>query len=169
MNINPSHLAHTSSNRGFTLIEVLVALVVLSIGLLGLAALQLTSLQFNTNSDLRTQATVAAYDIIDRMRSNRTGFAANDYHVPTASDAATKISDYAACGSSCACDTSECNASNLALYDLHQWYDMTDTQLPGSLANRPTITRDAATNEVTIVINWLEKDVQQSKSWTVHP
>jgi type IV pilus assembly protein PilV len=57
--------------KGFTLIEILVALVVLSIGLLGVAALQLNSLRNNHSSAMRTQATFLAYDIIDRMRANR--------------------------------------------------------------------------------------------------
>lgn len=57
--------------RGFTLIEALVALLVLSIGLLGVAALQLTSLQNNSAAAIRTQATYLAYDIADRMRANR--------------------------------------------------------------------------------------------------
>lgn len=57
--------------KGFTLVEMLVALVVLSIGLLGVAALQLTSLRNNHSSAMRTQATFLAYDIIDRMRANR--------------------------------------------------------------------------------------------------
>jgi len=57
--------------KGFTLIEALVALVVLSIGLLGVAALQLTSLRSNHSSAMRSQATYLAYDIIDRMRANR--------------------------------------------------------------------------------------------------
>lgn len=58
-------------SRGFTLVEVLVALVVLSIGLLGVAALQLTSLRSNHGSAMRSQATFLAYDIIDRMRANQ--------------------------------------------------------------------------------------------------
>jgi type IV pilus assembly protein PilV len=67
--------AHKTSfgrrSQGFTLIEALVALVVLSIGLLGVAALQLTSLRSNHGSAMRSQATFLAYDIIDRMRANR--------------------------------------------------------------------------------------------------
>jgi type IV pilus assembly protein PilV len=55
------------------MVEVLVALVVLSIGLLGVAALQLTSLRSNHGSAMRSQATFLAYDIIDRMRANRAG------------------------------------------------------------------------------------------------
>lgn len=60
-----------SRARGFTLIEAMVALVVLSIGLLGVAALQLTSLRANTSASFRSQATFLAYDIADRMRANR--------------------------------------------------------------------------------------------------
>lgn len=59
------------SARGFTLLEVLVALLVLSIGLLGLAGLQTFSLRNNHSAFLRSQAVALAYDAIDRMRSNR--------------------------------------------------------------------------------------------------
>jgi type IV pilus assembly protein PilV len=57
---------------GMTLVEVLVSLVVISVGLLGVAALQITSLRSSQASFLRTQATALADDIIDRMRANRT-------------------------------------------------------------------------------------------------
>jgi type IV pilus assembly protein PilV len=67
--------------RGFTLVEMLVALVVLSIGLLGVAALQLTSLRSNHSSAMRSQATFLAYDIIDRMRANREAALAGEYNV----------------------------------------------------------------------------------------
>lgn len=58
--------------RGATLIEVLVAMLVLSVGLLGLAGMQMTALKSNQSAYYRSQATVLAYDIIDRMRANRT-------------------------------------------------------------------------------------------------
>jgi type IV pilus assembly protein PilV len=56
---------------GFTMVEVLIAVLVLSIGLIGLASLQGVSLQFNNSAYLRSQATNLAYDITDRMRANR--------------------------------------------------------------------------------------------------
>jgi type IV pilus assembly protein PilV len=65
----PAHSLPRS--RGFTLIEVLVALIVLSIGLLGVASLQLVSLRWNHGASLRSQATLLAYDIADRMRANQ--------------------------------------------------------------------------------------------------
>ena len=55
---------------GFTLIEVLVTVVILAVGLLGLAGLQATSLKFNSTAYQRSQATSLAYDIADRMRAN---------------------------------------------------------------------------------------------------
>ena len=64
---------------GFTLVEVLVALLVLSVGLLGFAGLQATSLRFNTSAYMRTQATNLAYDIADRMRANREAALNGDY------------------------------------------------------------------------------------------
>jgi type IV pilus assembly protein PilV len=73
-------LRKSSRARGMTLVEVLVALVVLSVGLLGIAALQMTSLRNNLGAHLRSQATVLAYDITDRMRANRTrANDSNDY------------------------------------------------------------------------------------------
>jgi type IV pilus assembly protein PilV len=56
---------------GFTLIEVLVAIVVLAFGLLGFALLQTMSVRFTQSANYRTQATNLAYDLIDQMRANR--------------------------------------------------------------------------------------------------
>jgi|SRR5690554_4420734 len=56
---------------GFSMIEVLVALVVLAIGLLGFALLQTMNLRFTQSANYRTQATNLAYDLLDQMRANR--------------------------------------------------------------------------------------------------
>ena len=77
---------------GATLIEVLVAVLVLSIGLLGLAGLQVTSLQSNHSAYYRSQATLLAYDIADRMRANRAvALGSADYvtNFPTSSSSNT--------------------------------------------------------------------------------
>lgn len=57
--------------RGFTLVEALVALLALSIGLLGVAAMQLNGIRTNVSAAWRSQATYLAYDVLDRMRANR--------------------------------------------------------------------------------------------------
>lgn len=65
--------------KGATLIEVLITVVILSIGLIGLAGLQTTSVQSNQSAYYRSQATILAYDLADRMRANRTEALTNDY------------------------------------------------------------------------------------------
>ena len=64
-----------NKQHGFTLLEVMIALLVLSIGLLGLAALQTTGLRSNQMATMRTLATQIAYDMTDRMRANPGGVA----------------------------------------------------------------------------------------------
>lgn len=62
---------------GFSMLEMLVALLVLSIGLLGVATLQIRGQQFNQVGYLRTQATFLAYDIMERIRINSDNIAGN--------------------------------------------------------------------------------------------
>ena len=70
-----------TAQRGFTLIEVMIVFFVLSVGLLGMAALQMKSMQYNQSSYIRSQATVAAYDMLDRMRVNKTEALAGAYDI----------------------------------------------------------------------------------------
>lgn len=56
---------------GFSLIEVLIAVLVLALGLLGFALLQTMNLRYTQSANLRTQATNLAYDLLDQMRANR--------------------------------------------------------------------------------------------------
>ena len=65
---------------GFTIVEVLVSLVILSIGLLGIAKLVLYSAHSNDSAYLRSQATQLAYEILDNMRANPTAAAAGNYN-----------------------------------------------------------------------------------------
>lgn len=64
--------------RGFTLIEVLVAMLIVAVGILGVAGMQVVSLQQNRNALLRDQALQLGNDILDRMRANPlTDYSAN--------------------------------------------------------------------------------------------
>lgn len=65
---------------GFSLIEILIALMILSVGLLGLAALQAAALKTNHGAYYRSQAVFLAYDICDRMRANKLQAAAGVYN-----------------------------------------------------------------------------------------
>lgn len=64
------HLRCTTPQSGITLIEVLIAVLILAGGMLGTAALQGRSLIYNNQAYLNTQATMVAYDMLDRIRAN---------------------------------------------------------------------------------------------------
>lgn len=164
MSLPNIHLNRIARDKGFSLIEVLVALLVLSIGLLGLAALQTTSLKYNTDSYTRTQATLLAYDILDRMRSNLAAVSAGNYNV-SAATAPSKISAYDSCKGSatgCGCDLAgaNCSTSNLATYDLGKWYERLAATLPEASTNLATITTSSSgsSTQVTIKIYWKDRD-----------
>jgi type IV pilus assembly protein PilV len=112
------HRTFAQSVAGFTLLEVLVALVVLSIGLLGLSGLQTSSLRNNHSAFLRSQATLAITDIMDRMRANSDAANAGNYDI-----------DYAATPSAAAC-SSNCSAQAVADMDLAEWRAYVE-RLPG--------------------------------------
>jgi type IV pilus assembly protein PilV len=94
---------------GFTLLEVLVALVVLSVGLLGLSGLQTSSLRNNHSAFLRSQATLVSSNIIDRMRANRASAMDGDYDIAY---------DASAPGVGC---SEGCSAPQVAQRDVWQW------------------------------------------------
>lgn len=106
---------------GFTLIEVLIALLVLAIGLLGLAGLQTTGLHSNHSANLRTQATLLAYDLADRTRANRSGYLGGFYNNPSPAD------------HHCAWDGSppaSCTLKQLAEHDVFEWNAAVAQALP---------------------------------------
>ncbi|MBK7541914.1 MAG: type IV pilus modification protein PilV [Candidatus Competibacteraceae bacterium] len=107
------------SSAGFTLLEVLVALVVLSVGLLGLASLQVNGLRFNHSAYLRTQATLLAEELADRMRANRPGFVAGNYDNPA------NLTVVAACQT-----PAGCTSAQMAQTDVAQWRQSLAALLP---------------------------------------
>jgi len=69
------------SQAGFTMVEVLVALVVLAVGLLGVAGMQMTALRGSNSSYQRSQAIFCVYDVMDRLRANRVAALAGNYDI----------------------------------------------------------------------------------------
>lgn len=112
---------------GFTLLEVLVSIMVIAVGLLGMAGLQMQSLRQGQSAYYRSVATQLAYDLSDRMRGNMNGVLANGYN-------RTGIgTDYAAGVSNCN-TTTGCVAADLAKNDAYEWQQMVQTLLPGGQA-----------------------------------
>jgi type IV pilus assembly protein PilV len=98
------------SPEGFTLLEVLVAMVLLSIGLLGVARLQMFGLQNTGNAYFRTQASGLLTELIERVRINPQGALDNHYSVamPSCNVAVAK-----------SCVSDQCSPSELALFDMY--------------------------------------------------
>ncbi len=141
---------HTS---GFTMIELLIALIVLAIGLLGMATLMMASLQTSQGASQRSAATVAAYDLVERMRSNRA--AAVSANSPYTTAPATVDLPASDCFEHDA--TTGCDADEMAEFDLATWWEELQTAIPGAAA---TVQQIAGANEsFCIVIFWQEPGV----------
>jgi type IV pilus assembly protein PilV len=147
------------NGKGFTLIEVLVTLLVLSIGLLGIAKLLLVSSRANDSAYLRTQATSLAYSILDSMRANRAAAVAGNYS--GSSGSATNP------GTQCAV-SSPCSSATIAQYDLWNWQQALTTGLGPSGSG--TVTTANVTDPVTgdtdvtatITVQWNDTVAQQT-------
>jgi type IV pilus assembly protein PilV len=123
---------------GFTLIEVLVAALVLSIGLLGLAGLQAVSLKMNHGAYLRSQATNLAYEIADAMRANRGSSAAYAGTYATVS---------------CVLDHSRTASGNTKTDDIADWRNRLACLLPSGSGTIAVLT---GTQRATITVTWDE-------------
>ncbi len=111
--------------NGFTLVEILVAVLVLAIGLLGLAKLQTTGLHNGHSANLRTQATLLAYDIADRMRANRAAYMnVNGNPVDPPGGTTAKKCEWNDS------TVDDCSLTEMAQFDLAQWRTNVGSNLP---------------------------------------
>lgn len=117
--------------RGFSLIEVLVALVVTTMGLMGLASLQLLALRTQHNAFLRGQATQLNHDIIERMRGNTNAALAGAYDI--------------------AYDTAPGAGAAIADADKREWRQRISAVLP---EGRGSIQVNPATRTATVSVRW---------------
>jgi type IV pilus assembly protein PilV len=137
--------------RGITLVEVLVALVVMSIGLLGISSLYLETLRANRTAQLRGQAIDLVNDIADRIRANRRG---REAYIKDAADAVT---------------TGGCTVSTpykpdeLAKDDVQCWVNTVNSRLPADENGKPPKTSIAfvkaaagTLDRYTVRIEWKE-------------
>ncbi|WP_260295704.1 type IV pilus modification protein PilV [Sedimenticola hydrogenitrophicus] len=115
---------------GFSMIEVLISIVVLAIGLLGIAGLQLSSLKGTDSANYRSTATMLSYDIVDKMHANRALALAGSYSIAMAAGlpaSPTTIQDV----------------------DIANWLTALDTYLP---SGDGSIT--IANGVVTVTVQW---------------
>jgi type IV pilus assembly protein PilV len=151
--------ARPASSRGFTLVELLVALVVLSIGMLGVAKLFVITLQGNASATSRLYAVNLAADLADRIRANRTAGAAY------AGGAANNNCFGAALGAV------TCSPAQMAANDLLLWQQQVANTWPGGAASALVAFAAGAPNTpstYTITINWQEQGTGQQLSYVLN-
>lgn len=122
-----SAIHHNKGRRvaGFTLVEMLVSLVITSVGLLGVAKLALGTVQANDSALMRSQATVLMQQIIENMRANRDLALAGNYNIALGATPA---------------------GSGIAVTDLAAWKDAMQAQLP---SGQGSVTTTQETNPAT--------------------
>lgn len=154
---------YDKTQTGFSLIEILISILILSIGLLGLGGLQLSSLKSANNAHFRTVASLSVTDLIDRMRSNPLGVQGNFYAANLGiQDCVIRLSKV------CESDI-KCGGEELAQYDLYRincgvsagmyqtggvQYDLPQAALEIGCAASPCTTGI----EHTIQVSWNETD-----------
>ncbi len=134
---------------GFSLVEVLIALVIMSVGMLGIAGLYVESMQAGRTSIFRHNAVTIASDVADRIRAN-----------PSAGVAYEGIRG----NNNCVLGNVDCDPVQMAANDIDLWKTQADGMLP---EGDVTITYDDTVTPPTyeIVISWVE--AAEAQSYTI--
>jgi type IV pilus assembly protein PilV len=145
--------------RGITMVESLVALVILSVGMLGIAGLYVSGIKAGRSALLRTQAVNLASDMADRIRANRRAQDAYD------------IDTYAGAPEEQGCVGGDCTPAELAEDDLARWLAAVEATLPG----RPLPEVDVqfvdvageAADRYTVTVTWHEAGEELESAYTL--
>lgn len=148
------------SMGGFTLVEVMVTLIILSVGMLGLAKLQVLAISSTGVSSFRSIAALEASSLAATMRANRdywSGNASPTFAVAGAvvTDASHVLNAAADCRQP-ASGNIQCTTSQLAAFDVQQWAAEVSTALPNPTA---TVNCGAVPVSCSIQLRWTEKEV----------
>ncbi len=119
--------------RGIALMEAMIAILLLSIGALGYAALQMKGLSASSSAMWRSKASHLAYEMADRMRANRAGVVAGAYNALGAPETVTD------CGAA-----ADCSPVRMAVLDHGQWNASLANELPGGSG---VVCRDATPDD----------------------
>ena len=137
--INQFSKIHYDSNKGFSLLEVMIAMVIFAVGLLGLAGMQVIALENSHESSSRNYAIILAYSMSDRMEANRQ---ARDAYL---------ISNSTKLPINTSCTLGNCKSGEIVIYDQSQWKQNLSQQL---LSGSGEIT--GAFPNYTVTVRWDE-------------
>jgi type IV pilus assembly protein PilV len=157
-----SHASGRAGARGFTLLEVMVAMVITAIGLLGIAKIQALAYSNTSSAGIRSLVAIQAAGLAASMHANR-----NYWSVASGTITITKtntniiISDATLNNTTTSCKGgAPCDPPTLAAFDLHTWALALNTMLPNS---NPQTTINCPVGNIpitcTITVTWNEKEV----------
>lgn len=150
------HVSTQHSKSGMTLIEVLISLVILSLGMLGIASMLLLSNKANNSSYTKQQAVQCISDIFDRIRANYTAAINGNYTVNNISTLPT-----APTPPSTLCNVSSCTPTQLAAYDIWHWLANDVGKLPSGSGSITTAVSGVAGNTIiTVTVQWNDSPAQ---------
>jgi type IV pilus assembly protein PilV len=142
----------STRGRGFTLLEVLVALVIISIGALGVAAMQASALSNTHASQTESVVAIEARSLADAMEANPVYWKSGTF-APSIAVASSTLTDNGTLEPlSVDCTQGICTAQQMAAYDLKHWGTDLDTQAPG--ATGQITCQIGAPVICTIVVTW---------------
>ena len=146
------HTPPSTKQSGISLIEVLVAMLIASLGFLSMIAMQVNATKYTKASEYRTMGTLLIGDLADRMRANRAGYLANLY---------TFTDDYPEDGavtapdalSNCNEPSNSCTAAEMAAQDMNEWRRAVSFALPGGYVrvNIPAVVNGNNTADVWLL------------------
>jgi type IV pilus assembly protein PilV len=131
--VDTSNKSVGGKQHGFTLLEVLISMVIVALGLLGLAGLQAVSLKNGNTAYLRSQATLLSHDVVERMRVNRTVALAGTYNIAIGATA---------------------GGSGVAGTDLSEWKRNLSQSLPAGDGSVAVTGVGGAQGNVQITVQW---------------
>ena len=159
MNMIPNRSGMRHHARGITMVESLVALVILSVGMLGIAGLYVTGIKAGRSALLRTQAVNLASDMADRIRANRRAITAYD------------MDAYGGAPTDQSCIGNDCTSAELAEDDLSRWQAAIEAALPGrplALADVQVVNEAApAADRFAISVTWHEAGETAASTYTL--
>ena len=157
-------LVSASRQRGFSLIEVLVTVLVISMGLLGLAKMQASAVSNTQVSRVRSLISLQASSLAAAMHANK-GFWAAGLAPGSFSATGTTITDSSATLTQAAdCVANTCTPAQLAAYDVQDWVANMNTQFPTYTASVTCTTTTGVPVNCTITVTWSEKYIAINKS-----
>jgi type IV pilus assembly protein PilV len=152
MNISIKQIKNQS---GFSLLEVLITILVMSIAMFGAVGMQVNAMKMGKSADYRNQAIVLASDLAERMEANKSEAIAGNYSIALATVAP---------GTATTCSRG-CTNANMTQYDLTTWQQAVFNSLPTAswkVTSDPTMTPVI----YTIELNWVDRRSKTTYSGT---